>query len=93
MADSIGVFAGIYVIRRGRILPLVIAHGLYDTILATQEYIVRTGVFGRLRYDDIDRIWTPVTGLAGIVILTFAYVYYTHKRSVETTESTTVTPI
>ncbi|WP_157672881.1 CPBP family intramembrane glutamic endopeptidase [Arcanobacterium phocae] len=89
----LGVFAGIYVIRRGRILPLVIAHGLYDTILAAQEYIVRTGVFGHLRYDDIDRIWTPVTGLASIVILTFAYVYYTHKWPVEATESTTATQI
>ncbi|WP_216452528.1 CPBP family glutamic-type intramembrane protease [Arcanobacterium phocae] len=88
-----GIFAGIYVIRCGRILPLIIAHGLYDAILALNDYLVRTGVFGHLRYDDIDRVWTPVTGLTGIVILTLAYAYYTHKRPVKTTESTTVTQI
>ncbi|QJC22460.1 CPBP family glutamic-type intramembrane protease [Arcanobacterium buesumense] len=89
----LGVFAGIYVLRQGRILPLIIAHGLYDAILATQEYLVHTGVFGHLRYDDIDRIWTPVTGLAGIIILTLTYAYYTHKRPEETTESITITRI
>lgn len=88
-----GIFAGIYVTRRGRILPLIIAHGLYDAILAIQEYIVRTDLFGHLRTDAIDRIWTPVTGIAGIIALTLAYVYYTHKRSEETTESLTATPI
>lgn len=81
------IFAAIYVTRQGRILPLIIAHGLYDAILAILEYIARTDAFGHVRYNAIEQIWTPVTGLAGIIALTLAYVCLTCRHGKETTVS------